>query len=76
MAELWGSLHSQVTASVEDITLDTIKRMIQWDKKNKRLKDHHFKYMMDIADGKLPLTNKAKQYAKMNLVLLSKYGFK
>lgn len=70
------STSSQHEVSDEDITLDTILRMIQWDKKNKRLKDHHHKYMMDIADGKSPLTDLAKRYIKMNLTSLKKYGFK
>jgi hypothetical protein len=61
---------------IEDINLETIKRMVEWDRKNKRLKDHHFKYMLDIASGKSPLSDQAKRYVKMNLASLKKYGFK
>jgi hypothetical protein len=50
--------------------------MVEWDRKNKRLKDHHFKYMLDIASGISPLSDQAKRYAKMNLTSLKKYGFK
>lgn len=58
-----------------DLTIETIKRMVEWDKKNKRLKDHHFKYMLDIVNGKSPLTEQAKKYIGMNLSLLKKHGF-
>lgn len=59
-----------------NITLDTIKRMVEWDRKNKKLKDHHFKYMFDIANGKIAFNEQAKKYAKLNLEKLKKFGFK
>lgn len=59
----------------EEITLDLIKRMVVWDKKNKRLKDHYFKYMLDVIDGKIPLGEQAKRYITMNLQTLKKAGF-
>jgi hypothetical protein len=31
--------------------------------------------MLDILEGRLPLSDKAKRYIKMNLALLKKYGF-
>ena len=59
----------------EDITIDTIRRIVEWDRKNRKLKDYHFKYMSDVADGKLPFTETAKGYAKTNLTKLKRYGF-
>jgi hypothetical protein len=62
--------------STEEVTIDLIKKMITWDKKNKRLKDHYFKYMNDIISGARPLNDQAIKYVRMNLTFLKKYGFK
>lgn len=59
----------------EEITADLIKKMIAWDRKKKRLKDHHFKYMSDIVEGKIPLTDQAKRYVAINLETIKKHGF-
>lgn len=58
-----------------DITLELIKKMLAWDRKNKRLKPHHFTFMNDIVSGKSALTEQARKYVIMNLVLLDKHGF-
>lgn len=63
------------TAMQQDISLDLIKKMIEWDTKNKRLKDFHFKYMSDLVKGKVPLGAQAKKYVAMNLQTLKRYGF-
>lgn len=60
----------------EEITIDLVKKIVAWDRKNKRLKDHYFRYMSDIIDGRIPLTEKAKQYILLNLVTIKKHGFK
>jgi hypothetical protein len=59
-----------------EISLELVKKMVEWDRKNKRLKDHHFKYMFDVVNGKLPFGDQAKRYATINLQTLKKYGFK
>lgn len=59
-----------------DITIDLIKMIVAWDKRNKRLKDHHFRFMLNVAEGKYPLNEKAKKYAVSNLRTLKKYGFR
>ena len=59
-----------------EISIDLVKKMVEWDRKNKRLKDHHFKYISDVANGKLPFGEQAKRYVAMNLQTLQKYGFK
>lgn len=58
-----------------DVTIDLIKKIVDWDKKNKRLKDHHFRFMWNVAEGKHPLNVRAKKFALMNLKTLKKYGF-
>jgi len=58
------------------ITLELIKKMVDWDRKNKRLKPHHFRMMFDIVNGKEELTGLNKKYCLMNFQFISKYGFK
>lgn len=59
-----------------EITFELIKKMVDWDRKNKRLKPHHFRMMFDIVNGKEELTSQNKKYCKMNFEFISKYGFK
>ncbi len=59
-----------------EITLATIKKMVQWDRTNKRLKDYEYKLMADIVAGTKPLSELHKKYAKWNLIKIKKYGFK
>ena len=59
-----------------EITLDLIKKMVDWDRKNKRLKDQYFVYMNNIVQGKYPLNEKAENYAKISFRFLEKFGFK
>ena len=49
--------------------------MVQWDKKNKRLKDYEYKLMSDISEGKQPFSDLNKKYAKWNLIKVKKLGF-
>ncbi len=59
-----------------EVTMDLIKKMVEWDRENKRLKPHHFKMMFDIVNGKEDLTSQNKKYCLMNYIFISKYGFK
>jgi hypothetical protein len=56
--------------------MELIKKMVDWDRKNKKLKNHHFAYMWDILNNKVQLGEQAKKYVKMNLEFLKKVGFK
>ena len=58
-----------------EVTIELIERMVEWDRKNKRLQDHHFKYMWNVANKKQPFDERAKKYAVMNLAKLKKFGF-
>lgn len=66
---------SHGTPSKGEISIELIKKMVAWNRKNKRLKNHHFKYMLEVANGKLPLGDQAKRYAAINLQTLKKYDF-
>jgi hypothetical protein len=59
-----------------EINLDLIKKMVAWDRKNKRLKDYQFTMMWNIAEGKEILTENKKKYCLLNFHFISKYGFK
>ena len=59
-----------------EITIDLIKKMVAWDKTNKRLKPHHFTMMFNIINGKDELTSQSKKYCLMNFHFITKYGFK
>ena len=59
-----------------EMTIELIKKMVIWEKKNKRLKDHHYKLLEDILVGKQQLTEQNKKFCSMNYQTLCKYGFK
>ena len=59
-----------------EITLELIKKMVDWDRSKKRLKPHHFRMMFDIVNGKEELSSQNKKYCLMNFHFISKYGFK
>jgi len=66
----------QMQTDLPEITIDLIKKMVDWDKRNKKLKDHHFKFMLEIVKGNSQLTDQAKKYAAMNYKTLLRSGFK
>lgn len=70
------SISTKNETHIEDVNLGMIKRMVDWDRKNRRLKDHHFKYMLDLVAGKIAINEQAKRYVKLNLQHLRKFGYK
>lgn len=58
-----------------EITLELIEKMVEWDRKNKRLKPHHFRMMFDIVHGREQLTPLNRKYCLMNLQFISRFGF-
>ena len=58
-----------------DITPELLSKVILWDKKNKRLKGFEYRFMLDLAEGKSPLTERNKKIALKNLQKIQKYGF-
>lgn len=61
---------------IPEINLELIKRMVEWDRKNKKLKPHQFRMMFDIVSGTEDLTVQNIKYCQMNYSLIIKYGFK
>jgi len=58
-----------------DITIDLVKRMVEWDKKNRVLESWKYKVMQDVAIGLKPLTDKLKWGFRLNLKTLISRGF-
>ena len=67
---------SVINSDSQEITLELIKKMVEWDRVNKRLKSHHFKMMYDIVHDSEKLTIQNKKYCLMNFHFISKWGFK
>jgi hypothetical protein len=58
-----------------EIDLTVIKKIVAWDKKNKRLKGFEYQFMAELAEGRKPLTDRNKFIAGLNLKKVKKYGF-
>lgn len=58
-----------------DIDIELIKRMVEWDRKNRVLESWKFKVMQDVAIGLKPLTEKLKWGFRLNLKTLLMRGF-
>mgnify|MGYP006935960599 CR=1 FL=1 len=58
-----------------DIDIELIKRMVEWDRKNRVLENWKFKVMQDVAIGLKPLTEKLKWGFRQNLRTLLMRGF-
>jgi len=58
------------------ITLELIKKMVDWDRNKKRLTPNHFRMMLDIIEGHNELNMQNKKYCLMNFHFISQYGFK
>lgn len=63
-------------SGIPSITLELIQKVVQWDKKNRRLKDFEYAFMSKLAEGKKTLTQKNIEIAKLNLIKVRQYGFK
>jgi len=59
-----------------EITIDLIERIVQWDKRNKRLDAYKYRFMVDLLDGKMTLTDRNKFLARLNLKTVEKHGFR
>ena len=60
---------------ITEISIEIIKKMLQWDRINKRLKVYEYKLMADLINGSKPFTELNKKYVKYNLIKIKKHGF-
>ena len=58
-----------------EITVEIIKEVVKWEKKNKKLKDYEYRFMVNLAEGKKVLDAKNSFIATINLKKAKKYGF-
>ncbi len=58
-----------------DINLDLIKRMLEWDRKYKKLENYKFIFMNEIVLGKKQLTENNKKICLLNYEKLKRFGF-
>jgi hypothetical protein len=59
-----------------EVTTDLVQRLIQWDRKNRRLDSYKYVFLKEILDGKKTLTDKNKQLVRYSLKTAEKWGFK
>ncbi len=57
------------------ITIELVKKMVDWDKRRRILKDWQWNVMNDIASGKKNLNDRNAWGCKKNLEILKKHGF-
>lgn len=59
-----------------DITIDLIERIVRWDKRNRKLEDYKYRFMTDLLEGKITLTDRNKYLVRLNLKTVEKFGFR
>lgn len=80
--ELFFDMENYFTEELEskdhdlEVTLDLVKRIVKWDKKNKRLKPYIYKFMSDLANERKVLNDRNKHLVRVNLKTVERYGFK
>lgn len=58
-----------------EITLEQIINIVKWDKKNRRLKDYEYKFMLALSEGKKPWSARNISIARSNLQKAKKFGY-
>lgn len=74
-AEEASGSSSQRSDGQDEITLELVLSMVEWDKHRRILEDWKWKAMKDVADGTKPLTDRMKYAFYFNLQKLKKAGF-
>jgi hypothetical protein len=59
-----------------DISIETIQKLVQWDKKNKKLRNGEFTFLLELSRGNKPLNERNKSIALSNLSKAKRLGFK
>lgn len=65
----------KISLETEDITLELVQQMVDWDKRKRILDDWKWKVMKDVAEGRKPLTDRMKYAFYINLQSLKRKGF-
>ncbi len=58
-----------------EITIDLINQVLRWDKKNRHLKEHEFRFLSGFTNGRTELTDRNLLIARICLSKLKRHGF-
>jgi hypothetical protein len=58
-----------------EINLEVLKQAVLWDKKNKKLKNISFTFLLEMSNEKKPINEQNKKIAGWNIEILQKCGF-
>jgi len=76
---LWDveeEIPSNTPIDLTEINPELVKQMIAYDRYNKRLKDHNFRFMMETLEKPIPWDERTMKYLKSNYEKLKEYGFR
>ncbi len=62
-------------SSSDEMTLELIQRMVDWDRRKQILEDWKWKVMDDVVQGRKPLTDRMRYVFYLNLEKLKRNGF-
>ncbi|WP_158993970.1 AIPR family protein [Mucilaginibacter sp. L196] len=57
------------------VTPELIQKVVDWDRKNKKLKGYEYQFMAELSNGSKQLTDHNKKIAQLNINKAFKYGF-
>ena len=63
------------TQTTNDMTLDLVQKMVDWDRRKRILEDWKWNVMNDVVQGRKPFTDRMKYAFYLNLEKLKKQGF-
>lgn len=66
---------SSTTQLSNDMTLELVQKMVEWDRRKHILEDWKWNVMNDVIQGKKPFTDRMKYAFYFNLEKLKKSGF-
>jgi DNA-binding MarR family transcriptional regulator len=63
------------TQPSNDMTLELVQKMVDWDRRKRILEDWKWNVMNDVVQGRKPFTDRMKYAFYLNLEKLKKNGF-
>lgn len=75
MSESENQGENSLKVATAEITIDLIRRMVEWDKRKRILDDWKWKAMNNVIQGRRSLTEQMKYAFLLNLEQLKKHGF-
>lgn len=73
--ESYYELDQKTIEEKPDITIEILEEIVRWDRRNKCLRPIEFEFMLKLAKGDKPLTERNKEFARWNLAKVKKFGF-